>query len=408
MNKLRKVIFVLSGCGLAALILVLVLTRRSDLPKPSLIVTPTPSPLYDSLLASDGKDLVRAIEHSLKYLQRRDPLVPVMFGEHTISTRDLTVNLQDLKTCFERWGISSKSLTYIHTNYSFYRSSAEKVLITGYYQARLRGSLTRHGPYRYPLYKVPDDLTTFKEPLQVGNMTFTTGVRLKDGTLRPYYTRQEIDYKDALAGKNLEIVWLDDPVERAFLHIQGSGVVVLDTGERVQVGYAGKNGHPFRPIGKALIEQQLLQRKDVTMQSIKQFLRDNPPKIPEILSYDPSYVFFSLRDIGPLGSLNVPVTPFRSIATDSGIFPRGAFAFINFETPPYSENFFRSLPSSEMTSLFVMNQDTGGAIRGTARVDLFVGAGEGEEQISGGMKQSGSLYFIVKNLSQVPVPPYPE
>lgn len=405
MTKLRTGIVALFACGVAAIVLFFALAKPRRL-ESSLILTNPPSPLSDSLLKTDGMDLVHALDNSLTYLQRRDPSAPVTFGTHQIATRDLIVNLQDLKTSFQRWGISAKSLAYIQTNYSFYRSSADKVLITGYYQARLRGSLTRHGPYQYPLYKLPKDLTTFKEPLRVGELSFSTGVRLADGTLRPYYTRQEIDYGGILANKNLEIIWLDDPIERAFLHIQGSGVVFLDSGERVQVGYAGKNGHPFRPIGKALIEQQLLERKDVTMQSIKRFLRDNPAKVPEILSYDPSYVFFTLREVGPIGSLNVPVTPFRSIATDSGIFPRGAFALISFETPPQAQNFF-SPSSSGMTSLFVLNQDTGGAIRGTARVDLFVGAGDGEEQVSGGMKQGGSLYFIAKHLSQVPAPPHP-
>lgn len=405
MTKLRTGIVALSACGVTAIILFFALVKPSR-PESSLILTHPPDLLSDSLLQTDGRDLVRALDNSLAYLQRRDPLAPVKFGAHEILTRDIIVNLHDLKTSFQRWGISSKSLAYIHTNYSFYRSSAEKVLITGYYQARLRGSLTRYGPYQYPLYKPPQDLTAFKEPLRVGELSFSTGVRLANGASRPYYTRQEIDYGGALADKNLEIIWLDDPIERAFLHIQGSGVVVLDSGERVQVGYAGKNGHPFRPIGKALIEKQLLERKDVTMQSIKRFLRDNPAKVPEILSYDPSYVFFTLRDVGPIGSLNVPVTPFRSIATDSGIFPRGAFALINFETPPHAQNFFTP-SSSKVTSLFVLNQDTGGAIRGTARVDLFVGAGEGEEQISGSMKQGGNLYFIVKDLSQIPAPPHP-
>jgi membrane-bound lytic murein transglycosylase A len=378
----KRGLFILAGMFLCIAVYILFLRKDEYASsQKQLVRDEAPSDFKDSLLAGDVSSIVHSLDNSLEYL-RRHQSSHFRFGELNLTGEEMSRTLQDIRKAFVRWGVTTKTYQYLTTNYLFFRSSAEKVLITGYYQARLRGSRKQQGNYQHPLYRKPLDL----------------------GTLSPYHTRAEIDFNGALAGRGLELVWLDDPIERTFLQIQGSGLVTLDDGSLLQVGYAGKNGHPYRPIGKYLINEGLVERSEMSMQAIKKFLKENPDKMKEVFEYDPSYVFFTERSDGPYGSLSVPVTGFRSIATDSSLFPKGAFGFIQF---PLSKNHFNLVePSgSDTVSLYVLNQDTGGAIRGADRVDLFVGAGDAQEQFAGLMQQRGQLYFMVKPYEALPKPP---
>lgn len=261
-------------------------------------------------------------------------------------------------------------------------------LITGYYQPELNGSRARSERYRYPLYTRPDDLIT----VELGNIYPELGGRrlrgkLHGSKLTPYYSRGEIDIIDSpLVGK--ELLWVDDVVDLFFLQIQGSGIIQLESGESIPVGYADQNGHPYQSIGRVLIDRGELTADKASMQGIKDWGRRNPEKLRELLNTNPSYVFF--RELpgglpGPLGALSVPIAAERSIAVDPRFIPLGAPVFLDTTYPN----------SSKPLRRLVVAQDTGGAIKGPVRADFFWGAGFEAGRQAGGMKQQGRMWVLM-------------
>jgi membrane-bound lytic murein transglycosylase A len=259
----------------------------------------------------------------------------------------------------------------------------------------LKASTVETAEYCYPIYRVPKDLLfinleKFKDRYKGERLV----ARIEKNEVVPYYNREEIDGEGALKGRGLEIAWFSDPVDIFFLHIQGSGKICPVGGSCFQVSYALSNGRPYRSIGKYLMDRGRVLPGNVSAQAIKQYLRDNPEEMREVLFYNESYVFFRTVKEGPVGSLDVPVTAGRSIATDQTIFPKGALAFIRTRKPVLdSEGRILSWLSF---SRFVLNQDTGGAITGPGRVDLFCGSGDEAGAVAGYMKEEGELYFLVK------------
>jgi membrane-bound lytic murein transglycosylase A len=366
----------------------------------------TPAVNPDLKDQKDQESLIQSINNSLDYLNEKDPDTFHQFGENRVSNQHLKDSLLDFKEKLLEWGFSQQFFQYIQQNYHFYQSSVKEVLFTGYFEAHLKGSLEQSEKYRFPLYRKPDDLIR----IQLDQFPFfqkhkglpriLKGRFGENRTILPYFSRLEIDGRKKLAGKNLEIVWTDDIIDVFFLHIQGSGVVTLDSGEIFRVNYAESNGHPYRAIGRLLIERGILTYETLSMQSIQRYLESHPQKIEDIFNYNPSYVFFREVKKGPMGSINVPLTPYRSIATDKYIFPRGALCYIETELPDF-ETRNPAKPHLKVSRWkkfrgFVLNQDTGGAIRGPARVDLYTGYGEKSEYEAGHLKQKGTLFFLIK------------
>ena len=265
---------------------------------------------------------------------------------------------------------------------------AEEGLITGYYEPVLNGSRTRSARFQYPLYRRPPDLLTIDltavypelrgKPLRG---------RLHAGRVVPYFSRAEIENKaEALSGA--ELLWVDDPLALFFLQIQGSGRVRLPDDSTVAVGYADQNGHPYVAIGKCLIDKGALTPAEVTLASIRAWLRANPHAAEEILNCNPSYIFFTERTLqaeqGPLGALNVSLSALRSIAVDTNYIPLGAPVWLT-----------TTLPNAMPLQQLVFAQDTGGAIRGPVRADLFCGQGDTAEALAGAMKQRGALFVLL-------------
>jgi membrane-bound lytic murein transglycosylase A len=260
--------------------------------------------------------------------------------------------------------------------------------ITGYYEPLLYGSRVRTARYRYPLYAPPDDLLTidltslypeFKNKRLRGRLVGTTVV--------PYLSRAEIDVSDPpLKGK--ELVWVNDPVEAFFLHIQGSGQVRFENGEIMRVGYADQNGHPFRSVGRYLIEQGEMRPETVSMQGIKKWARKHPAKLDTFLNINPSYVFFKELPgelSGPIGTLGVPLTAERSIAVDAQVVPLGVPVYLATTWPN----------SSDVLNRLVVAQDTGGAIAGAVRADFYWGFGDDAGKLAGSMRQSGRMWVLL-------------
>ncbi len=263
-------------------------------------------------------------------------------------------------------------------------------LFTGYFEPILRGSRTRQGPYTVPLYGRPADLIgvdlgAFRDTLRGQRIAG----RVVDGNLRPYADRAAIE-DGALAGQGLELLWVDDPVEAFVLHVQGSGRVDLDDGSRVRIGYAAQNGHAYVAIGRVLADRGALPLDAVTWPAIRDWLDRNPGEAGKLLRANPSYVFF--RELGgdsPLGAQQVPLTPGRSLAVDRAHLPLGLPIWLDATYPRADGQ--GDLP---LRRLFIA-QDTGGAIRGPVRGDIFWGAGADAAAIAGRMKHTGRYWLLL-------------
>ena len=266
--------------------------------------------------------------------------------------------------------------------------AGDEGLITGYYEPLLFGSRTRTDRFRYPVYAVPDDLLVVDLAdlyPELKNMRLRG--RVSGRRLVPYFDRAAIDGPDApLRGK--EIAWVDDPYDLFFLHVQGSGRVSLENGDTMRVGYAEQNGHPYKAIGRVLIERGDLTREEISLQTIRSWLRGHPDQATALLNTNPSYVFFrelSASADGPPGSLGVPLTPRRSIAVDRRYVLLGTPVYISSSSPD----------GTRALNRLVLAQDTGGAIRGPVRADFFWGAGEAAEREAGGMRDRLRMWILL-------------
>lgn len=241
----------------------------------------------------------------------------------------------------------------------------KEALFTGYFEPELKGARVPSGRYRYPVYAMPGEARAAGE----------------------WYTRRQILEEDKLAGLGLEIAWVDDPVELFFLQIQGSGRIKLPDGEMLRVGYAGANGHPYRSVGAELIRLGVFEPHQVSATVIKNWVRQNPEAGKELLFHNPSYVFF--REVsevpahrGPLGAMNRSVTKLRSIAVDPAYTPLGAPVWIEKD----GKNPLRRL---------MIAQDTGSAIKGAQRADVFFGTGAAAGRAAGKLRDPGRMVVLL-------------
>lgn len=275
----------------------------------------------------------------------------------------------------------------------FGHNGANDGLITGYYEPLLQGSLKKTDRFRHPVYGRPDDLVT----VDLGGLYPELQGKRYRGRLNgnrvvPYYSRAEIS-NGKRPPDGAVIAWVDDPVALFFLEIQGSGRIRLPDGKMLYVGYADQNGHPYVPIGRTLVESGALTLEEATMPAIRAWLLANPEKTREVLNSNPSYVFFLPREsaeAGPVGALNVPLQPERSIAVDPKFIPLGSPVWFETSLPGEVEDRpYRRL---------VFAQDTGGAIRGAVRADLFLGFGDKAERVAGALRSRGKLYVLLPRL----------
>jgi len=264
-------------------------------------------------------------------------------------------------------------------------------LFTGYYEIELRGSRRREGGFTTPLLRRPPDLVMVElglfRPAWRGERI---AGRVENGQLKPYASRREIE-RGALAQRGLELFWVDDPVDAFFLHIQGSGRLRLPDGAVARVGYDGQNGQPYVPLGRLLVERGALPRDAVSMQTIRAWLAAHPNDAAALMDENPSYVFFRemaspVDDSGPLGAQGVALTAGRSLAVDRAFLPLGAPLWLDLEDPAEGNGRLRRL---------VVAQDTGGAIRGPVRGDLFWGCGPQAAERAGMMKDRGTYYLLL-------------
>jgi membrane-bound lytic murein transglycosylase A len=298
--------------------------------------------------------------------------------------------------CEQSWrvdGADSRSVRgFFSSNFQPYQvvNPDETVtgLVTGYYEPIIRGDGVRTERARYPVYGVPSDLVRVDlSSLYPELKHMRLRGRVVDNRLVPYFSRAEIGDADG-DFNGQPIAWVEDPVDLLHLQIQGSGRVELPTGERIRIGYADQNGHPFRSVARILIERGELAAGEASVHGVRQWGKNNPDKLTELLNENPSYVFFrKLPDSpsGPVGALGVPLTERRSIAVDPRYIPLGAPVFLSSVWPM----------SDRPLNRLMMAQDTGGAIRGAVRVDFFWGLGDEAGSNALRMKQQGRKWVLL-------------
>jgi membrane-bound lytic murein transglycosylase A len=237
-------------------------------------------------------------------------------------------------------------------------------LFTGYYEPVLQGSPVRTQRFAYPIYRRPPEL--------------------RDGSV--WYDRATIE-GGILRGRGLEIAWLDDPVEVFFLHIQGSGRIELTNGTTIRVGYAGRNGHAYRSVGQELVRRGIFTKSQVSAETIRSWVRANPSAGMDLLNFNPSYVFFRklpklTQSQGPIGAMGRSITPLRSVAIDPDHVPLGAPVWVDKS----GDNPIQRL---------MIAQDTGGAIKGAQRADIYFGTGHEAGRAAGTVKDGGRLLLLL-------------
>lgn len=339
----------------------------------------------------------------------------IVFGPTKVDKKKYILALEQLANNSEDFeGFNQQ----VKANFDFYEVYGNEdwaqIKATSYFAPLLKGSLKKTKEYSQALYMTPEDMInidvdafaedfpkwkTFKEQvLEQKSSKALIRARLiseKNATARivPYYKREEIDEKNVIKNKDLVIVYVD-PIDSFFLQIQGSGVVELKDGTRFTVGYANQNGHPYVAIGSHLLK--VIPREKMSMQTIEAHLRSLSKKeAQKVMNLNPSYVFFQKINSLPIAYLGTEVVDGRTVATDNGLFPKGTLAFLQYEKPIFENEKSTEPKEWKPSARYILDQDTGGAIRGAGRLDIYAGSGHEAAQFAGVMKNPAKLYYLV-------------
>ena len=403
---------------------------RSQIRQAHEAMRPAPSQPTGNLEQGDRDSLVTALKEQLEFWdQKNGQGTHLVFGPHRVLRQEYAQALRDLLAHLKTQPSSEALDTYLREHFHFYEVYGGKkwgeVMITSYFEPVIQGSAKPQGNLTQPLYRTPKDMVIvklgqFAEILPSladlkGKLTEQKSLSAvlrgqllpaeeegKPGTVIPFPDRATIDGEKVLANQKLEICYVD-PIDAFFLQIQGSGRVELKNGKSLHLTYAAQNGHPYYAIGRELLE--VIPIEEMSLQKIDAHLRTLPiEQRQEILYKNASYVFFQDAPNGRgITYQGTQVVPGRTIATDRGLFPKGALALLDLETPIFTES--QMVPTGwEKTSRLVLDQDTGGAIRGPGRVDYFWGFGKEAARAAGVMKNPGQLRYLVPKKTILPKP----
>ena len=331
----------------------------------------------------DRVDLEQAVLHSLDYLSRPSSQRYFPYGEitHEQAVASLNAFLEDIRQAQSPEELNQR----IRARYDVYQSvgcdGRGTVFFTGYYTPIFDARKQPDATFRYPLYKFPADLVKDEEGQ-------TLGRRTADGQIVPYPSRREIEEQQLLAGR--EIVWLSDPFEAYVVTVQGSAKLRMADGTLYELGYAGNNGHEYTSVAQRMVADGAIGRNELSLQAMIRYFDAHPDRVNYYCWQNPRYVFFKETAGGPFGSINVPVTPRRSLATDKTVFPRACLAFLDTRLPLAVEGRVTVVPYAG----FALDQDTGGAIRAAGRGDLYMGVGPQAEALAGRTGAEGALYYL--------------
>ncbi|OHB66122.1 MAG: hypothetical protein A2Y76_03640 [Planctomycetes bacterium RBG_13_60_9] len=331
----------------------------------------------------DLDSLQAATRKSLNYLSKPSSRQYFPYGEvnhdRAVKSLDTLLTLVDSGVhCDEINGL-------VRAHFEVYESvgcdDRGTVLFTGYYTPVFDGSLQQAGRFQHPLHKMPEDLVK-------GPDGQTLGRRGAGGQITPYPTRTTIEGSGMLKGQ--ELAWLADPFEVYIAHVQGSARVRLPDGRIITVGYAANNGQEYQSVARMLIEDGKIPGDRMSLAAMIEYFKRRPDEVDRYVRRNPRYVFFQIGEGPPRGSLNEPVTPWRTIATDKAVFPRACPAFIVATLPQIERGALTTQPYSG----FVLDQDTGGAIRAAGRCEVYMGMGEQAGQLAGQTGHEGRLYYL--------------
>ncbi len=351
---------------------------------PALIKLGPGDPRPDWSVDFDGRDkLLPAIDRSLEWMAK--PSARKAFPVEGISYE---VALESLERFRETLATSKDAAEFarrIDKDFDVYMSAGWDgrgggVLFTGYYTPIFEGSRERTAEYSYPLYAMPPDLVKDEAGQTLGQQT-ASGVR-------PYPERGEIDGRKLLEGQNLELAWLKNAFDAYVAQVNGSAFLRLPDRSMYRLGYAAQNGHEYVSVREALIQDGRLSEAEANLSAMRAWAAEHPEEVEAYLARNPRYVFFTPISGNPRGSLNVEVTNGRTLATDKTLFPRGAVTFVDTSLGAAGAKRGREFRQ------FMLDQDTGGAIRTAGRGDIYLGIGAGAERLAGSTKSPGQLYYL--------------
>lgn len=327
--------------------------------------------------------LAAAIDNSLHYLAKPSSKRHFPCGE--ITHERAVASLEAFGELLQTNMTATQRAAAIREQFDVYESvgcdGKGTVLFTGYYTPIFDASLKADNVYRYPLYKSPEGLVKDED----GNVLGCEG---PNGIRRPCPARAQLETSGMLRGR--ELVWLKDPFEVYIAHVQGSARLRMPDGEMVNVGYDANNGHDYVSIGSGLVEDGKIPSEKLSLTTMMDYFESHPRELDGYVNRNPRFVFFRFIDGPPHGSLNEPVTPWRTIATDKSIFPRGCLALVVTQMP-------RLMGAAVQTRPFrglMLDQDTGGAIRAAGRCDIYLGIGNEAGQLAGSTREEGRLYYL--------------
>lgn len=342
-----------------------------------------------------------------------NPKRSLVFGERTHLSCEYSKALKDLKKVIADKGNIEEGIRKYFDVFEVYGGKNwSEVMVTGYYEPVIDGSRKpSKGKFSQALYRTPKDLVSvdlnaYKErfphfpfwnekSMEQKNGMILRGRLVDADRLRkvvPYWSRTEIDQDGKLKAEKLEMAWVD-PVEAFFMQVQGSGTIRLEDKTELRLTYGAQNGHPYESIGKFLTDKIPLEK--MSLQRIEAYLKTlEPAQVQAILNMNPSYVFFEINKGEPKTYSGTPVVSGRTIATDRSLFPKGSIALLEYEKPKFAKPEDVEAAGTERVQRLVFDQDTGGAIRGGGRVDLFTGRGKDAKQVAGVMKNPGKLFYF--------------
>lgn len=332
--------------------------------------------------AGDRQALLAAIDNSLAYLRTPKSIGAYRdYAVEGITYRRVRRSLHRFRMLVLQSQSAEELQQAVVEEFDFYKSIGQDeqgtVAFTGYFEPTYAASLTPDDTYRYPIYKSPPDLDQWTEP---------------------YPTRLELEGADGLQADQgplagLELAWLPERIEAFLIQVQGSARLELTDGSTLSVGYDGRTDYPYTSMGRELIDDGIIPEDELSLPVLLNYFEQNPEALDSYLPRNNRFIFFRETDGAPAtGSLGFPVTAGRSIATDKSVMPPGAIALINLPLPQRNQNGELSVID---TSRFVLDQDTGGAIKGAGRVDLFIGTGREAGEVAGLINDKGELYYLL-------------
>lgn len=341
----------------------------------------------------DTGSLLISAEHQIAYLKRLPADTTVPIGGENVDIARLLYSVQFLAEKLRQNPDPDDLNSFIQHHYLVYQAGGRagqrgrRMLVTGYYEPLFEGDINKKANCIYPIYGVPASLAvrTVEGQNRIGRYDH-------NHQFLPYWSRAEIETGDLLKG--YELAYLKDPLDAFLLHVQGSGRIKMPDDSIRSVRYAGSNGLPYNSIGKLLVDEKILTLEEVSVPAIRDYLERNPDQRTRILHHNPRYIFFTWGDdLGPRGSSGEELTPGRSIALDTKALPGGTIGYLTSRRPVIDSK--GQITGWTPMNRFVFPQDSGNAIKGTGRVDLFWGSGNYAEIAANHMKEDGQLYFLV-------------